>query len=232
MIIVDKGFASGDNFTLMAESRLQYIIPLRRNNRHCGRSLLQAGDKSKFDGCFLFNGRAVWYYEYIQNGRRFIMYLDEMLKAKEERDYLQRLEAKMGKYSHEGFVEKQVCFGLIAFHTNLSDTPMEIYKLYKARFEIEQFFDFLNNLLDQDCSYLQDKHAVEAWAFLNHISLMLVYLLYTRLKVADLLSKYSVQDLLIHLKFIQYLKINNSWSISEIPNKTQELLDFLELHIM
>ena len=159
------------------------------------------------------------------------MYLDETLKAKEEKDYLQRLEANIENYSHEGFMEKQATFGSIAFHTNLSDNPKEIYTLYKTRCEIEQLFDFLKNLLDQDSTYLQDKYAVESWAFLNHISLMLVYLLFSRLKSARLLHKFSVQDLLIHLKFIQYLYINNSWSVSEIPAKTQELLDALQLPI-
>ena len=231
VIIADKGFGSEENFKLLAESGLQYIIPLRRNNGYCDRTLLRVGDKTKFGGYFLFNGRAVWYYEYTQDDKRFIMFLDETLKAKEERDYLQRMEANMENYSHEGFMEKQASFGSIAFHTNLSDSPKKIYMLYKTRCEIEQLFDFLKNLLEQDCTYLQDKYAVEAWTFLNHISLMLVYLLYSKLKTADLLSKFSVHDLLTHLKFIHYLKINNSWSVSEIPAKTQELLDSLELPI-
>ena len=35
----------------------------------------------------------------------------------------------------------------------------------------------------------------------------------------------------IHLKYIQYLKINNSWVPSEISGKTQKLLDKLQIHI-
>ena len=160
-----------------------------------------------------------------------ILFLDETLKAREERDYLQRLEAGNENYSREGFLDRQYSFGTITFHTNLSDPPKDVYVLYKTRGEIEQSFDFLKNLLEQDHTYLQDKYSVESWAFINHISLMLVYRIYTKLKAADLLSKYSVQDFIIHLKYIQRLKINNSWVTGEISGKTQKLLDKLDIHI-
>jgi len=231
VIIADKGFGSEQNFELLETSGLKYIIPLRRNNGHCDREKLRTGDKASFDGYFLFNGRAIWYYSYLQDGKRYTMFLDETLKAKEERDYLQNLEAGKENFSEEGFLEKQYSFGTIAFHTNLPDSPKEIYCLYKTRGEIEQTFDFLKNLLDQDHTYLQDKYAVESWAFINHISLMLVYEIYARLKAADILGKYSVHDFIIHLKYIQRLKINSSWVTGEISGKTQKLLDALDIHI-
>ena len=231
VVIADKGFGSEQNFELLGKSELNYIIPLRRNNGHCDRTKIISGNKANFDGYFLFNGRAIWYYEYIQDNKRFIMYLDETLKAKEERDYLQRLEANNEKYTHEGFMEKQNSFGTIAFHTNLKDDAKEIYALYKTRGEIEQSFDFLKNLLDQDHTYLQSKYAVESWAFINHISLMLVYEVYSALKTGGLLSKYSVQDFITHLKYIHRLKINNSWVTGEISGKTQKLLDALNVRI-
>ena len=231
VIIADKGFGSDKNFELLDSSTLKYIIPLRRNNGHCDRERLKSGDKNSFDGYFLFNGRAIWYYSYEQEGRRYLMFVDETLKAKEERDYLQNLESGKENFTHEAFMEKQYSFGTVTFCTNLKDTPKDVYCLYKTRGEIEQTFDFLKNLLDQDHTYLQDKYAVEAWAFINHISLTLVYEIYSRLKSADFLSKYSVQDFIMHLKYIQRLKINSSWVTGEISGKTQKLLDALDIHI-
>lgn len=231
VIIADKGFGSEANFELLENSSLNYIIPLRRNNGHCDRQILISGNKSSFDGYFLFNGRAIWYYEYQQNNKRYIMYLDDTLRAKEERDYLQRLEANTEDYTDEGFMAKQASFGTIAFHTNLKNDAKEIYTLYKTRGEIEQTFDFLKNLLEQDHTYLQDKYAVESWAFINHISLMLVYEIYSKLKLANLLPKYSVRDFIMHLKYIQRVRVNSSWVTGEISGKTQKLLDLLNVHI-
>ena len=231
VIIADKGFGSEQNFDLLENSGLKYIIPLRRNNGHCNREKLKSGDKADFDGYFLFNGRVIWYYTYLQDGKRYLMFLDETLKAKEERDYLQNLESGKENFSDEEFMDKQYRFGTIAFRSNLSDSPKEIYRLYKTRGEIEQTFDFLKNLLDQDHTYLQDRFAVESWAFINHISLMLVYEIYSRLKAANILDKYSVYDFIIHLKYIQCIKINSSWVPGEISGKTQKLLDALDIHI-
>jgi len=157
-----------------------------------------------------------------------MMFLDETMKAKEERDYLQNLEAGKEILRMKDFMEKQYSFGTVAFRTNLPDSPKEIYCLYKTRGEIEQTFDFLKSLLDLDHTYLQDKYAVESWAFINYVSLMLVYEIYARLKAEDILGKYSVHDFIIHLKYIQHLKINGSWVTGEISGKTQKLLDAFE----
>ena len=141
------------------------------------------------------------------------------------------MEEHCENYSHDDFIDRQYTFGTIVFHTNLSDSPKDIYLLYKTRNEIEITFDFLKNLLEQDHTYLQDKYATEAWAFINRISLLLVYSIYDRLKDADILSKYSVNDFIIHLKYIQRIKVNNLWVTGEISGKTQKLLDLLDIHI-
>ena len=128
-------------------------------------------------------------------------------------------------------MEKQYSFGTIAFRSNIDDVPEKLFQLYKTRGEIEQSFDFLKNLLDQDHTYLQSAFSVEAWAFINHISLLLIYDIYNRLRAADLLSKFSVDDFIIHLKYIHAVKANSSWAVGEISGKTQKLLDRLNLHI-
>ena len=131
----------------------------------------------------------------------------------------------------EGYLEKQYDFGTILFRTNRMDSPEELYKLYKTRTEIEQTFDFLKNLLQTDVVCLQDKYAVEGWAFINHLSLLLAYLVYAKLRNANLLLKFSISDFLTHLKYIHKIKTKSSWVLSEISGKTQKLLDALGLSI-
>ena len=230
-VIADKGFGSQANFELLENSQIKYIVPLRRNNGHFDREKLKAGDKGKFDGHFLFQKRVIWYYEYKDQDARYIVFQDSALRTEEEKDYLQRVEAQHENYTMQGYLEKQYDFGTILFRTNREDPPEQIYKLYKMRAEIEQTFDFLKNLLETDVVYLQDKYALEGWAFVNHISLLLTYLIYDKLRTANLLSKFSIDDFIAHLKYIQTLKINNSWVLSEISSKTQKFLDAMSLPI-
>ena len=95
----------------------------------------------------------------------------------------------------------------------------------------EQSFDHLKNLLEQDKTYLQSPYAIETWAFLNQISLMLVYKIYNLLREHSLTKKYSVSDFLCHLKYIRSVNINNVWYTGEITKATQTLLDRLHIDI-
>ena len=223
-VIADKGFGSQANFELLEENDLRYIVPLRRNNGHFDRSKLKTGDKSSFDGHFMFQKRVVWFYEYVEEGARYIVFQDSNLRMKEEADYIQRIEAQQENYTMEGYMEKQYDFGTILFRTNREDPPDVIYKLYKARAEIEQTFDFLKNLLDADTLYLQDKYAAEGWAFINHLSLLLTYLVYDNLRRANLLDKFSIRDFITHLKYIFMVKTKSSWSLPRFPARPRSCL--------
>lgn len=230
-VIADKGFGSQRNFDLLDEHDLKYIVPLRRNNGMIDRTKLKSGNRADFDGHFIFKERVIWYYSYKAENRNVIVYLDSDLRNEEEKDYALRIQKQLEGYSDEGLLDKQYDFGTIAFCTNIDDTAEKIYSLYKTRGEVEQSFDFLKNLLEQDKIYLQSAYSVESWAFLNQLSLMLVYRIYSMLHEKGLTKKYSVSDFLIYLKYIRKAKINNVWHTGEITMATKTLLDKLEVHI-
>jgi len=227
IIVADKGFGSKANFDLLEENDIQYIVPLRRNSSLFDTSKLEVGNKSAFDGYFLFNERPVWFYKTSDT----VVYIDNDLKNEEEKDYIMRIEKNLEGYTKDGFIEHQYKFGTIAVKTNLDKTPKEIYSLYKERGEIEQSFDFLKNLLEQDRSYMQNEKSLETWAFINHLALMLNYRVYNLLRVHDLLSKFSVTDFITHLKYIFKVKADSQWLTTEISAKTSKLLTGVGAHI-
>ena len=47
----------------------------------------------------------------------------------------------------------------------------------------------------------------------------------------NLISKYSVSDILMHLTEIRKVQINDEWNLAEITGKTQKLLEKLNVHI-
>jgi transposase len=227
VVVADKGFASEANFNLLDESDIQYIIPLKRNSTLFDTAKLKTGDKTDLDGYFMFNGRPIWHYSLGD----VIMFLDSDLKTSEEKKYLSNVEKNKEGYAMENFIKNQYKFGTIVMKTNASKTPQETYGIYKERMEIEQSFDFLKNLLEQDKSYMQNEKSLETWAFINHISLMLNYKIYNLLREKDLLSKFSVADFISHLKYIFKVKIDSSWHLSETTKKTRDFLKALDLHI-
>ena len=227
IIVADKGFGSEANFNMLNESKIKYIIPLKRNSALFDTSKLESGDKASFDGYFMFNERPIWYYRI----NDVIVFLDGDLRNCEEKRYLKNIENNVDGYTMSGFIENQYKYGTIVVKSNVSKPPQDIYNLYKERWEIEQSFDFLKNLLEQDKSFMQNEKSLETWAFINHISIMLNYKIYNLLREKKLLSKFSVADFISHLKYIFKVKINNSWCLSETTKKTRQFLDTLNIHI-
>ena len=227
IVVADKGFASEANFEMLDEAGIKYILPLKRNSSLFDTTKLETGDKSAFDGYFMFNERPIWYY----SSGGVTVFLDGDLKVREEKKYLNNIEKNKEGYTMENFIKKQHGFGTIVMKCNAPKTPQEIYNTYKERMEIEQSFDFLKNFLQQDKSYMQNEKSLETWAFINHVSLMLNYKVYNLLRRKNLLSKFSVADFFSHLKYVFKVKINDSWHLSEVTKKTRDFLKELELHI-
>ena len=61
---------------------------------------------------------------------------------------------------------------------------------------------------------------------------MFHYKLYNLLHENKLLSKYSVADYIIHLKYIFKIKTDSQWLTSEASAKTSKLLDYLGLDMV
>ena len=122
---------------------------------------------------------------------------------------------------------KQYEFGVLILQCNLKSSNKEIYELYKQRAAIEQSFDCLKNVLDQDCTYMRDDISLEGWCFLNHLSLLFCYRIYSALKNAKLIKKFSVNDVLDMFSASHKILINNQWIDNEISSKTITLMNNL-----
>ncbi|MDI6886207.1 MAG: transposase, partial [archaeon] len=229
------GFYSEDNVIALEKEELHYLLPLKRDSALIDYTKIPKGDRRAFDGFFLFEKRAVWYYSYELKegnlaGKRIIVFLDERLKAEEEKDYLTRID-KTDTETLENFFEDQYRMGTISVITDLEESGERIYNLLKCRVEIEIMFDAFKNVLNADRTYMRDDYQMEGWMFINFIALVFYYRLYRILADNSLLKKYTPNDLLIHLSRIYKLKIQDEWITSEIPKKTRDILDKINIPI-
>ena len=152
---------------------------------------------------------------------------DKDLELREQRDYMKRIECGIEGYTEEGLFERAEKMGILLLRTNIDLDGKEAYELYKKRALIEDSFDLLKNKLEADRSYMQKDVSFEAWAFLNHISLMMIYRLYVRMKNADMLSKYSVRDCLFFLSGIRKQQQGKNWETTVLTRKTEKAITLL-----
>jgi transposase len=221
VIIADKGFYSNANIQELEDNQLSYIIPLQRSSSLINYKPLQPLDKKNLSGYFTYAKRTIWY----STNNKVTLFLDEELRLAEERDYLSRIETHPEKYSLELFHEKQHTFGTMALISNISEsTPEKLYCQYKSRCAIEQLFDSFKNLLAADRTYMRTDEGLEGWMFINFIALSWYYKIYAKLLENNLLTHYSVNDVLQRSAKIKKVRINDTWYTSEITAKTQKLL--------
>ena len=244
VFIADKGFFSKENIAMMEEEKLSYIIPLHRNNPLIDYAPLQQPGFKKDLRYFIFQARVVWHYAYQKDGCSIIVFLDEALRAREEKDYLTRVASHPETHSKEKFNERLHLFGTLAIIHNMEHEaegkakgsakgkrkeaaakPFEqtVYESYKQRNEVEAMFDSYKNFLDADVSYMQNRYVLEGWLFANFIAMIAYYKLYARLREAGLLSKYSPKDIIELSKSIYQMRIRGIWNRSEITKKTKDL---------
>lgn len=231
VIIADKGFYSEKNVSQLKAEQLTFIIPLRRNNHHICYDNIKFADKKNFDGFFKYEGRIIWYYTITAGSENVNVYLDEELKTEEIKDYLNRIESLPEKYNIDTFHQKQHSFGTIALMHNETKTPKEVYVNYKSRGQVEGMIDVFKNIIEADKSYMQNEQALEAWMFINYIALHWYYRIYQLLSQSDLNKKYAPMDLILFLKEIRKVKINDQWYNAEITAKTEAILKEIGVHI-
>ena len=222
VIIADKGFVSKSNIEDLTKENLDYVLPLKRNYSTIDYRFFKNKGYEDFDGYFMYKNRVIWYKNQNSEGNtRLISYYDGKLAEKEREDYIHRVEKEIEGYTLKSYKEKETRFGFISMQTNLNKNidENEVFNFYKGRCDIEQLFDTLKNTLEADRTYMRGEKEMEAWFFINHISMMLYYLLYEKLQNTKLLKKYSPMDILKYGKQIRKIKIKNNWYTSEITTK-------------
>jgi len=232
VMVGDKGFYSQSNEETLQNEGIHYILPLRRNSNLIDYSPVKQSDKKLFDGYFLYENRIIWYYRKVEEKSSVIGYVDDILKSYEEKDYLTHIENHREGFTIADFHEKQHTFGTIAIKTDLNDkTAQECFSYYKNRGQIETMIDAFKNTLDADRTFMRGEKEMETWMFINYIALLLYYRTLHLLREKKLSKKYSPADILFYLSRIKMLYVHKKWTVSEIPKKTNTLLELLGLQI-
>ena len=93
IVIADKGFASGDNFDLLVESGMQYILPLKRGNAFVKDNIPQS--PLDYNNGFVYDNRTIFFNEINVNNDcdyKIYLYCDINLYNNEINSIMQRGE--------------------------------------------------------------------------------------------------------------------------------------------
>ena len=231
LVIGDKGFYSKKNVSFLMENGMSYILPLQYNTKLIPDEFDGNIDDHKFDGCFVYKGRNIWHktLDCGINGNKVYIFRDDKRKMQAEVNFMQKKEADYECMENASIFD-DLRRGVFAFVSNTGESAKQIYFNYKERWDVEQCFDYLKNTVQIGSPYKRTNADLEAWAFINHISLLYFYGIVKALRDTSLSEKYSPEDILSIGKNIyrvrdHYHSANNR--LSEVPKKDLNLLQTL-----
>jgi len=231
VVLADKGFYCNGNGEELDMLGIPYLMPLRRNSTEYMRTPLDKPGTMGFEGRFMHNGRIIWYWSQPfaeGDGHRYFLYLDETLRHMEATGrgiskIGQETEAELRKAQ-----EDQLLYGTFALKSSLmSAGAEEAYKLYKTREDVEQLFDIYKDEENFKTTGAHSRESMEATFFLNHISTMLVYKLYERLRVNKSLNKYAASKVCDVLWDVRVTNAGEKWQMEPIPKMSRQTINAL-----
>jgi transposase len=230
-IIADKGFYSKANNSFLDENGLNYILPLQSNTKYISDDFVEENGTEKYDDFLIYHKRPIWYKKMKvgEKGHFLYIFMDTDLKQVRESLYLEKIKCGWKGYTREKFNEK-LKKNYLAFISNIDEDPQQIYLRYKGRWEIEECFDYLKNSLKVETPYQDSNEKIEAWAFINHISLIIFYNLINKIKEKDLSNKYTPEDIINISKNIYKIVLDDGQEIrSETTQREKDLFSELGL---
>ena len=118
--------------------------------------------------------------------------------------------------------------GTVSIRTNRKElNSVQVYRIYKQRQAIEQFFKTDGDTLDFEASYMRSSKTQEAWLFLNHISAMITMECLNTISAAECDKEISFDDLREALRKITAFKMDGKWQVAPIKSKVVKLLQKL-----
>lgn len=258
-VIADKGFAAEEQFKALTEKELSYIIPIKRGSKLVADYLPLT--PQSFSDLFTYNGRAVQSFKIEEDGFNVFVYYDAQLYANELADAAERAEQKnevkdgkiqwelnrrekgKGKLTDEQLSElqpqdlKQILestpeMGTVSIRTNRLDlNSHQVYRTYKQRQAIEQFFRTYGAGMDFDASYMRDRTSQEAWLFLNHLSATIALECIADIARIGDDKNVSFEDLRQTLGKIMASQVNGKWTLAPIKKSVQKLIAKLDFQI-
>ena len=258
-VIADKGFASEEEFETLTQKDLFYVIPIKRGSRFVKPHLPLT--PQSYSDLFLYHGRAIQSLKIEENGFNVFVYYDAQLYANELADAAERTERintqkdgkaqleltrrqkgigrlsdeQMDKLKPQDLKELLVAIpemGTVTIRTNRTDlNSHQVYRVYKQRQTIEQFFKTYGASMDFDASYMRDRTSQEAWLFLNHLSATIAMESMADIARLGEDKNISFEDLRLMLGKILASKIDGKWTLAPIKKSVQKLITKLEFPI-
>ena len=237
---MDKGYYCNENIkTLDKIDGLSYIIPLKRSSRKAKDNGMLEPYSSLLKG---YKDATVLYKKAKTKDGGFLYgFRNPRCAYEQEIGYIE-FGQKKGTYSEEKFLDKKDEFGLIVFESRSDLDPLDVYRAYAGRWEIEVMFDLFKNIIELDTVNVRGDYRLYATEFINYLSVIIAtrakrILSTTTLPGTQKSKKKTISDNYSFKQVLRYLSKNkricsgdsDKWLPNNLVNYVAALCKALDL---
>ncbi len=184
LLVMDRGYHDRKLLEAIRDRDLHYLVAVRRNSKLYSRTDTDEGIFRWRDSAVRYGHSRVsdteWAYRFENLDHRN----DELVDSLKAREMGRDRDLELDKAGN--FV--MVC--------SEEMDPEEVYRLYKSRCSVEEFFDSAKNVLDADRTYMRDDAHVMGHLFITFVAALLRFEISRLIDEADLASSYTPEDVL------------------------------------
>lgn len=184
MLVMDRGYGDKRFLGAVREAGLDYLVAVRRSSKVYGLTDTGGGMFRWRDSAVRYGvtrlSDAEWAYRFENLDSRN----DEIVDALRARELGRERVPDTGKA------------GNFVMISSREADPKEVYRLYKARCSVENFFDSAKNVLSADRMHMHDDAHVMGFLFVTFVAALIRFEISRLIDEAGLASSYTPEDVL------------------------------------
>lgn len=218
VLVMDRGYGGKNILGSLHKGGYDFIVALRRDSD--AYKTVPVGS-----GHFLWEGRAINYGKGEFWGYHAYRFEDLELRAKEIGDKY-KAEAEKGRE-----LKDMDRAGHIMILSSMNLDPYQIYRMFKMRCSVENFFDTMKNDLSGDATYLSDDLKVMGYNFVTFLAYCIWWEIRSRLESADLCSRFSPEDVIRKFSAVNVFYTDRGPFIGDVPKDVRTLAEGMGLTV-
>ena len=223
----DRGFNTDPDKKLMSLNSSTYTVPMisGRTDYNKVYSKIQF-DKQRW---FIYDkdgySSIIYYQEFPgMKNVRYIAYKDATREGAERKTYCEKIKKGIKGYTEIGLADSEKDFGLFLLETTEQLTAEEIFSGYKRRWNIETYYNYVDNVIDFNALYQQDYCKTQGVGFVVQIAGNI----FSDIKDELVNQNETVRNVIDEFKGIKSVKENGRWTLHNLTKSRRVLAEKLQ----
>lgn len=231
VLVMDRGYFSGELMDLLHGSGYKFVIPVRRNSElyDTVRIVEPRGFVFRGDSVLYSTGDGFGFNAYrFENQRQRNSELTELMWEESGGEDCSPCFIESGKYSLDGDPSKA---GNLILVTNLNEDPKRIYSMFKMRCSVEECYDSAKSVMSADSTYLRDNLSIMGFNLVTFLALRMYMTMELWIAEKGMTARYTPLDLIFEYSSMVSITTGPRVMPQQVPANVRKVEEDIGLNL-